>query len=198
VPAFVYAGQTWTVLGVNSNGYIVVGGGAPEDNECCALPPGADPARPNNVLAPFWTDLDGTGAPGIFAAVLTDGVNSWIVVESRLNVFGTASLRVFQTWIGINGVEDITYAYDPANLPADPFGFPFLVGAENSAGQGEMNAILPTEDLRVTTSDPIPGGTATYAVHVRGKKPGLGKVRTELVTPTGTSLATTQIEVKLP
>ena len=23
-----------------------------------------DPARPNNILAPFWTDLDGTGAPG--------------------------------------------------------------------------------------------------------------------------------------
>ena len=26
--------------------------------------------RPNNILAPFWTDLDGTGAPGIFADVL--------------------------------------------------------------------------------------------------------------------------------
>ena len=81
-----------------------------------------DPARPNGVLAPFWTDLDGTGAPGIFIAVLTDGVNTWIVVESRLNVFGTTSQRVFQAWIGVNGTEDITFAYDPANLPGRPAG----------------------------------------------------------------------------
>jgi hypothetical protein len=97
--------------------------------------------------------------------------------------------------VGRNGVEDITYAYDPAALPADPFGQPFLVGAENSAGQGEMGATLPTEDLRVTTSDPSPGGTATYAVYVQGKKHGIGTVTTEMVAPAGTTVATTQIEI---
>ena len=35
-----------------------------EDNNCCNLPTGPSPAPPNNVLAPFWTDLDGTGADG--------------------------------------------------------------------------------------------------------------------------------------
>ena len=79
-----------------------------------------DPARPNNVLAPFWTDLTGVGAQGIFAASLTDGVSTWIVVEWRVNVFGTTSGRVFQSWIGVNGVEDISFTYDPANLPAAP------------------------------------------------------------------------------
>jgi hypothetical protein len=151
VPTFVYLGQTWTTIGVDSNGYLVVGGGTPEDNECCNLPSGPSPARPNNILAPFWTDLDGTGTPGIFAATLTDGVNSWFVIEFRLNVFGTNSGRVFQVWIGIDGVEDITYAYDPTNLPAAPFGQPFLVGAENALGQGDMEAVLPTEDLRVVS-----------------------------------------------
>ncbi len=49
--------------------------------------------------------------------------------------------------------EDITFAYDPANLPADPAGFPFNVGAENADGSaGDQIAGLPTEDLRVTST----------------------------------------------
>jgi hypothetical protein len=154
VPAFEYAGQTWTSIGVASNGYLVVGGGTAEDNNCCHLPSGPSPARPNNILAPFWTNLDGTDAPGIFAGIITNSVNDWFVIEFRLNVFGTTSLRVFQVWIGINGVEDITYAYDPANLPGDPVGQDFLVGAENALGQGDMAAVLPTEDLRVVSVEP--------------------------------------------
>ncbi len=66
VPAFVYNGETYTVLGVDSNGYSIAGGGSSEDNNCCNLPTGPDPAPPNNMLAPFWTDLDGTGADGIY------------------------------------------------------------------------------------------------------------------------------------
>jgi hypothetical protein len=153
VPAFEFAGQTWTTIGVDSNGYLVVGGGTAADNNCCNLPSGPSPARPNNILAPFWTNLDGTGAPGIFTATLTDGVNGWIVIEFRLNVFGTTSGHVFQVWIGINGVEDITYAYDPANLPGDPNGQPFLVGAENALGLGDMEAVLPAKDLRVVSTE---------------------------------------------
>jgi len=180
VPPFVYAGKTWSAIGVDSNGYVIAGRGSAEDNNCCNLPTGPDPARPNNMLAPFWTDLDGTGAPGIFATVLTDGVNTWIVVEYRVNVFGTTSQRVFQTWIGIDGVEDITYAYDPANLPADPNGQGFLVGAENVIGQGDMVRVLPTEDLRVVSTDPVPGDRATYSLTVRGVERGLGTVTTNM------------------
>jgi hypothetical protein len=182
VPAFVYTGQTFTSFGVDSNGYIVVGDATAEDNNCCNLPAGPDPARPNNVLAPFWTDLDGTDAEGIFVASLSDGVNSWIVVEFRLKVFGTTSERVFQTWIGIDGVEDITYAYDPANLPADPAGQDFLVGAENVIGEGDMEAVLPTADLRVTSTDPVPGDSVSYSVFVEGVKKGTGVVTTEMTT----------------
>ncbi len=120
VPTFVYGGVEYGSIGVDSNGYIVAGGGVAEDNNCCNLPSGPDPARPNNMFAPFWTDLDGTGAQGIFAATLTDGVNTWIVVEYQVNVFGTTSNRHFQVWIGVDGVEDITYAYDPAALARGP------------------------------------------------------------------------------
>jgi Fibronectin type-III domain len=182
VPAFSFAGQTFTQLGVVSDGYVVAGGATGQDiNFVPQTFP--DPARPNGVLAPFWTDLDGTGAPGIFIVILSDGVNDWIVVESRLNVFGTTSQRVFQAWIGVNGTEDITFAYDPTNLPADP-GFPFNVGAENAEGSaGDQIAGLPTEDLRVTSTPGAPGGSLTYSFNVKGVMAGVGTVRTDLTTP---------------
>ena len=132
VPAFQYGGTGYNSIGVDSNGYVVVGGGTSADNNCCdpAIP---SAARPNNVLAPFWTDLDGGGAPGVYVATLTDGVSTWIVVEWRVNVFGTNAQRRFQVWIGTNGVQDISYTYDPATL-ADAFGQPLVIGAENDDG----------------------------------------------------------------
>jgi len=189
VPAFVYAGVTYTAIGVDSNGYVLAGGGTSEDNNCCNIPGGPNTAPPNNMLAPFWTDLDGTGADGIFATVLTDGVNSWIVVEYRVNVFGTTDLRTFQTWIGIDGAEDITYAYSAAQ--ADPNGQGFLVGAENELGQGDMTATLPTADLRVTSTAATPGESATYSFVVRGESTGAGLVTT---TMTATGVPGTTIE----
>lgn len=182
VPSFVYAGQTYTQIGIDSNGYVIVGGGTSEDNECCN-PQLPSPSRPNNVIAPFWTDLDGTGAPGIFIGTLTDGVDTWLVVEWRLNVYGTTSLRTFQTWIGVNGEEDVTMNYDPDNLPADPNGQPFVVGAEGVSGAGEAIVGLPTEDLRVTSTDPTPGGSLSYTVTVKGIKPGVGNLHTEMTSP---------------
>lgn len=198
VPAFVFNGVTYSQLGVDPNGYLLAGGGTAEDNNCCNLPTGPNPARPNNMLAPFWTDLDGRGTDGILAGVLTDGVDSWIVVEYRVNVFGTTSKRVFQTWIGVNGVQDITYAYDPANLPGDPAGQPFLVGAENILGQGDMVATLPTEDLRVSSSSPSPGGSVSYTVTVRGVDTGVGRVTTEMEGPDlpGTTIVTSEVTIR--
>jgi subtilisin family serine protease len=189
VPAFTFAGQTFNRLGATSNGYLVAGGASAEDIVFApqTLP---DPARPNGVLAPFWTDLDGTVAPGIFAATLTDGVNDWFVVEWRVNFFGTTSTQVFQAWIGLNGTEDITFAYDPANLPdAPPAGYGLTVGAENSEGSaGDQTAPTspgtpPTEDQRVESTPGAPGGSLTYSFTVRGFLPGTGTVRTDMTTP---------------
>jgi subtilisin family serine protease len=189
VPAFTFAGETFTQIGVVSDGYLVAGGASGQDISFLpqTLP---DPAPPNGVLAPFWTDLDGTGAPGIFIATLTDGVDTWIVIESRLNIFGTTSQRVFQAWIGVNGTEDITFAYDPANLPAaPPAGFGLTVGAENSDGSaGDQTAPTlpgtpPTEDQRVTSTPGAPGGALTYSFNIKGVFRGSGTVRTDLTTP---------------
>ena len=184
VSPFRYADQDYGVLGVTSNGYSVAGGvssAAEVQFEPQALP---DPAPPNSVLAPFWTDLDGTGAPGIFAAEVSDGVDDWIVIEWRVNVFGTASERVFQHWLGVGTAEDVSFAYDPSDLPAAPAGFGLTVGAENHAGTaGDQVAGPPTEDLRVTSAPGSPGGTLAYSNELKGLAAGTGEARTSMRTP---------------
>ena len=56
-PAFLWGDETYTSIGVTSNGYVVVGGGVAADVEFVpqTMP---DVARPNNVIAPWWTDID--------------------------------------------------------------------------------------------------------------------------------------------
>jgi hypothetical protein len=74
--------ESYTRIGVVSNGYVVVGGGTAADVSFInqSLP---NPAAPNDVLAPFWTDLDLTSARGgaLRVATLTDGVSTWLVVD---------------------------------------------------------------------------------------------------------------------
>lgn len=198
VPAYLYNGETFTRMGVTSNGYIVAGGGTGQDVEFD--PPGIpNPERPNNLLAPFWTDLDGSSAAGIRVVLLTDGVNTWIAVEWELNPFGTVgNEQFFQTWIGINGVQDISFAYNPADLPTSPHALE--VGAENvdgSDGDTLGFGVAPTEDLVVTSSDPTPGGSATYEITVLGIVPGTGVVTTRMVGDSlpGTTIVTSEVEV---
>ena len=162
VPGFVYAGQTWNRIGVTSNGYAIVGGtSGPADISFnnTDLP---DPSAPKNILAPLWTDLDGTGAPGIFATTLVEvgSGHQWFVIEWRLNVFGTTALNTFQAWIGLNGVEDITFTYGELDLPAFVLD-DLTVGANDISGTvgdpyyyngaGTLPAV--GTDLRVTTRD---------------------------------------------
>jgi len=199
VPAFRYNGETYTSIGIDSNGYAVVGGGSSEDNNCCNLTQIPDPARPNNVLAPYWTDLDGTGAPGISAVSLTDGVSTWIVFQWDVNVFGTTAAKTFQLWIGVNGVQDISFTYDPARLPGNP-GQPFLVGAENKNGTGGAQlpaGTAPTQDLVVTSTDPTAGGSVSYTLTVRGNRRGTGTVTTSMDSPLvpGTTVVTSTVTV---
>jgi hypothetical protein len=195
-----YGGQRYDKIGVTSNGYLVVGGGDAADVQCCDLTQIPDPARPNNVLAPFWTDLDGSNAPGVLAGVLeaVDG-STWLVVEWRLNVYGTSSLRTFQTWMRIDQ-EEIGFAYPAEDRPGDP-GKPLIIGAENVNGTGGEQlppGLPPAGDLLVKTSEPVPGGSLTYSVTVRGTAPGAGTVQTRMDSAQvpGVTTATSRVTVR--
>lgn len=198
VPSFLYNGRTYSSIGVDSNGYLVAGGGSAEDNECCNIPTGASSTRPNDILAPFWTDLDGTGAPGVTVGTLSDGVDSWTVIEWQVNVWGTTDRQSFQIWIGTNGVQDVSFAYDPTD-PPNALGQPFLVAAENSLGQGAALTTVPTSDLTISSTPPTAGGSVSYTVKVLGLLPGTGDVTTSMTTPIvrGTTIVKTPVKVTL-
>jgi hypothetical protein len=102
-----------------------------------------DTSPPNNVIAPFWTDLDmdGTsatdsGAGTWYAGILTDGVSHFIILEWQgAELFGVPGVPfTFQIWIEA-GTSNIWYVY--AEIPGIPS---FLtVGAENDDGLNGTN-----------------------------------------------------------
>jgi uncharacterized repeat protein (TIGR01451 family) len=156
VPAFTYAGETYTQIGIVSNGYLVVGGGTGADitpaNQ--KLP---DPTPPNNVIAPFWTDLDpstATGSGSVSVGTLTDGTSSWIVVDyNNVKEFSTTKTDSFEVWIGVNSNtptgQDISFAYGTVSGNGD-LG-KLTVGAENKFGNRGQNYYFKTTGTAVGT-----------------------------------------------
>ncbi|WP_164545078.1 S8 family serine peptidase [Antribacter gilvus] len=174
VPAYQFNGQTFTRLSINSNGYIVAGDAASTDNNCCQLPAGASPLAPNNVIAAFWTDLDGTDAPGIRIA----SSGAYRIVQWEVNDYGTDHLRKFQMWIKTGATQEISMGYSEQQTA--PAGQDWLVGAENAAGVGDMQAILPVNDIYIESTAPIPGETLTFTANLAAEEVGTGTVHTEL------------------
>jgi hypothetical protein len=206
VPPFVYAGDLYTRLGVVSNGYAVVGGATASDIsfEPQALP---DATAPNNELAPFWSDLDGTNTDGIRVAELCDETNAcWIVVEWQVQVFGGGNVgdgttRVFQLWVGDNGVEDVTFTYDPAaRPPAPPLSYGLTIGAENLDGSAgaQVAASAPASDYRVASASGSPGGSTLMRIRVTGTTVGKANVVSTLTSPAmpGTTVARATLKVE--
>jgi hypothetical protein len=160
-PSFKFGGNTYTEINVDSNGYIVVGGqGYPSQPLNQNLP---DANSPNNVIAPYWTDLDPTvtveSSTGVRIGTLTDGVTSWLVVDWRkIRVKETGGDASFEIWLQIGAIEDITYVYDTilGGTPTD-----LTVGAEDFFGtvgdnfyfNGAGTAPANGTQLRVTATD---------------------------------------------
>jgi hypothetical protein len=131
------------------------------------------------VLAPFWTDLDPSKGGALRLGLLTDGVNNWLVLEwDAVREFSTSRSNSFQIWIGLDGVEDITYTY--GTLQGNGDGGLLTVGAENRFGNRGANfyvdgtGTLPGSgtELRVTTTPGTPGETRVVTFAARGVRPG--------------------------
>lgn len=176
VPAFQYAGETYTRVGFSSNGYVVVGGGTGADNTINNqnFP---NPNAPNNVLAPFWTDLNPAAAGALRIGTLTDGSDTWIVLDwEAVREFSLPRLNSFQIWIGVNSdanpAEDISYAYGTIQGNGDG-GF-MSTGAENKFGNRGQSyyyngtGTLPSNgtQLRVTT---VAGAVSTRVITFQAK-----------------------------
>jgi hypothetical protein len=192
VAPFQWGREVYTRLGVDSNGYVVIGGGTAADN--LAVPQiFPDAAPPNNVIAPWWTDLN-LSSPGCTAAtqcgariaILASAsggcvVNDcWLVVDWE-NVptdgFTDAAHRHdFQLWIGINGDahpdEDVSIGYGDVGI-ASTGGL--NAGAENRRGSSGVNigpAPSDGQEYVVTTSGPGPGGMVVLTFEAQGQRAG--------------------------
>lgn len=198
VPAFTLGGKTYTRIGVVSDGYVVLGGGDGGDVNFMNqdFP---DPARPNGVLAPFWTDLNVGAGEGIRVGTLTDGVSTWIVVDwSMHNYSSAAQVRNFQVWIGVNGVDDISYAYDAGTVGQTGDGGFLTVGAENDSGTaGAQITGAPTGDYVVTSAPGAPGESFSYTLRVKGLAKGTESLTSWMTADTvsGVTVVTTKVVV---
>jgi hypothetical protein len=198
VPAFEYGGELYDTIGVVSNGYVVVGGGdgADVDYINSDLP---DEMQPNNVLAPFWTDLNPDSGGRVLVNVLSDGSNAWVVVEwEAVPNFGDGEANTAQIWIGLatdaDPGEDVSFTYASVS---DGDGGWLTVGAENFAGtkggttyfdgvgippapsygggSDECDANWPGEpcyEVDVFSTPGAPGGFHTLTFLVRGTEIG--------------------------
>lgn len=181
-PLFRVAGSPYTRLGVVSNGYVVLGGGDAGDVTFEVMPFPSS-GRPNNVLAPFWSDLDGSGRDGVYVGVVTDDGSGkrYLVVDWHVFAFGSDIPQQFELVLGLDD-ESIAYAYDTVNGALSPF----VVGAENGNGSEGVNlpeGELPSAPLRVTFTPNVPGGRVAYSVPFRGTQAGSSSVRTVLTSP---------------
>jgi len=179
LPAFVYHGNTYTTIGMVSNGYLIPGGGTGGDVSFInqSFP---NSAQPNNVLAPFWTDLNTSAGGAQRAAILTSGTNKWVVFEwSAVRNYNGTGTNSFQVWIGLNGVEDISYVYGSV-LTAGNLGF-LTVGAENQYGNRGSNfyyngtGTLPVAGFNgvdVTSTPAQPGGSHVISFNAEAKQAG--------------------------
>lgn len=130
-----------------------------------------DSTPPNNLLAPYWRDLN-LGAGGEwYVATLAAGPSAWTIYEwEDVPIYGDDSIRyTFQVWVGLNGtpVEGrIWYVYAKIGDTEDG-----TVGAENADGtvghayfyDGAGTAPVVGTDLEVIVTT---GGTATLGFQV--------------------------------
>jgi subtilisin family serine protease len=194
VPAFTWGRETYNRVGVDSNGYLIIGGGSGPDNNFVpqTFP---NPARPNNVIAPWWTDIN-LSAPGcvnsgptpcgarITVLASASGgcvVNDcWLVADwENVPTFGftdAAHRHDFELWIGLNGDahpdEDVSIGYGDVGIPAVDG---LNAGAENRDGSSGINitpAPIDGQEYVITTSGPTPGGKVVLTFQPQGRAAG--------------------------
>ena len=170
VPSFDFDGVTHGQVIWSVNGTVEAGSasGVASSFANQNLP---DPTLPNNILAPFWRDLNGCAGGNLYAAVLSGGGGQWLVLEwENIPFFGAPPQSTFQVWIGTNASafgNTIHYTYGKL----DDTSSGATVGVENASGtvgdsyffNGAGTAPAVGTDLEVITQT---GGAATFGFRV--------------------------------
>jgi len=192
VPQFTYNGVAYNRVTMSSNGYLIVGSATGTQFSNQHFP---DPAVPNNVIAPYWADLDLDGTLPIdsgggtwYAAFVEAGPDfpKWFVAEWTDAVrFGRSPLdshHTFQVWIE-GGSDHIHLVYGPNSAIEDKV----TVGAENGDGTVGANYYVDTlggngpsgegtppieGDVLNVTAAPEVRSSYTFSFRARGRRVG--------------------------
>jgi hypothetical protein len=178
VPTFMYGGEPYTRIGVVSNGYLVLGGGTSSD---IVFTPQTfpNPNRPNNVIAPFWSDLNPSVAGSIRIGTLTDGVSNWIIVDwAGVRNFSNATTHTFETWLRTGTTpasEQVTISYATTGAGDPDSGTNW--GVENRDGSSGKNIPAPgpanNSEYRAVLAGPTPGGQVSINYDLTSELPGV-------------------------
>lgn len=198
--AFQFGGETYSSIGVVSNGYVVVGGGTAADVRWEMDPdnPIPSPVAPNNVLAPLWTDLnpeEAASGAGVRVGLLSDGVNDFLIVEwDRIPTYSGNATNSMQAWIQLGADEAVWFTYGE-DAVADA-ATSAVVAAENRDGTSGIvleGDALPqaVDEFVVTTDPPAAGGTVSFDYTLRGLVRGTWSTWASL---TSDALRTTPME----
>jgi len=192
VPSFKFGAETYSRVAVDSNGYVVIGGGTSTDNECCSVQTFPNPSAPNNVIAPYWTDLDPSHGGGVYVGALSGGGHTWIVVDwEGVPAFGTTIANSFEVWIQLGDTEGQWISYGTlggANAQ------PLSAGVENRDGSSGVN-ITPASDSEfvVSLAPPTPGGSVTFTYKASSKYAGEYGLLAALTTPLVKGITTKKV-----
>ena len=193
-PGFRFGGKRYTAVGVTSEGYAVLGGAGPKVTYLPQTFPDTD--QPNDVIAPFWTDLD-PGSNHVYAGkVLRSGVR-WVALEwRRVPTSGTTKLQTFEIWIRTGTTQSVSVVY--ARVTGSGASTGLNVGAENRDGTSGKNlGHVPTvgERFLVRTSRPRPGESRTITFHVTGGAPGTYRIAATLESPVNAGTSVQYVDV---
>lgn len=172
VPPYTYNGEVYSSVVFSVNGALEVGtaSGLAASYANQELP---DSTLPNNILAPFWRDLNGCDGGELYVGVLNFGGGYVFTIFEWEDVpfFGSPEAVTMQVWLANVGTpSDVPQAFFTYGRLDDPSA-DATVGAENSSGSigssyfynGAGTAPAVGTDLSVLT---LPGGSATLGFQV--------------------------------
>jgi len=166
--SFKYYGATFSQLSVNSNGFLTAGWTDYRLGDNSGIP---DEHGPENMIAPFWDDLDPSAGGDVYRYF--DAVNhAWIVQFDNVRHWGMPYEETFQVILlhpsyypTPTGDAQIIFQYEEVSL-ADGCTIGFENGAQDDGTQclfdgayhPQIAPIGPGSVLLLTTIEPTTGG----------------------------------------
>jgi hypothetical protein len=161
-------GQTYSTVIWSTNGTLELG----QESGDCASATNRDMPNslaPNNLLAPWWGDLDLTSGGEWYTARLNCGIPCRVFEWENVPRFDDpATTTTFQIWF-LEGTDEVWFSY--GDFSGDTTGYSWTIGAENVDGtagdtyyyNGAGTIPSVNDDLLVESfsSDPV---KLTYSV----------------------------------